>query len=45
MNKKAYISPLAEIEERFPDSLICDSPISGLGTEDIVDSGFSIEWE
>ena len=45
MIKKSYISPLAAVEERFPDSLICDSPLSGLGNEDIVDSGLNIEWE
>ena len=45
MIKKAYISPFAEIEEHFPNSLICDSSLSGLGNEDIVDSGFSIDWE
>lgn len=45
MIKQNYISPLAEVEERFPDSLICDSSLSGLGNEDIVDSGYVIEWE
>ncbi|MBO4475896.1 MAG: hypothetical protein J5737_04160 [Bacteroidales bacterium] len=45
MLKKNYISPFAEVEEKLPDSLICDSLLDGLGNEDIVDSGHSIEWE
>ena len=45
MFKKSYISPLAEVEERTLDSLICTSPLVGLGNEDIVDSGYGIEWE
>ena len=45
MIKKTYTSPLAAVEERLPDSLICDSSLSGLGNEDIIDSGYSIEWE
>lgn len=45
MIKKTYISPLAAVEEHFPDYMLCSSPISGLGNEDLVDSGYSIEWE
>lgn len=45
MIKKSYLSPLAEVEEHFPASLICESSLPGLGNEDITDSGYSIEWE
>lgn len=45
MLKKNYISPLAEVEGKVLDFLICASPLDALGNEDLTDSGYSIEWE